>query len=103
MIYTMNVKEARMRSQGYPEHLATTEFYFGYTFHEQPELIYAFDTYEFTDYNKFRASHWNEPEKGEHRRTQFPIDCQNAFEAGRRMVTKIRSRGQAGTSTAVGA
>ena len=39
---------------------------------------------------KYMASKWNEAEKAERRRTQFPKDGQAAFDAGVKMVERIR-------------
>lgn len=89
-IYTMNVTEQRMGIAGYPENLATTEMWTSRIFHSRPEIMYACNTYEFTDYSKYRADGWDEKEKARHHETQFPIDCKNAYEAGKRMVAKIR-------------
>lgn len=33
---------------------------------------------------------FSEQVKAEHKRTQFPIDCQNAFDAGKRMVMQVQ-------------
>lgn len=89
MIYTMNVTEEQMRQGKYDVQLATTERYMGYHFHRKPQILYAFDTYEFDDYGKYRASYWDEPHKAELRRTQFPLDCEAARVAGAQMVQDI--------------
>lgn len=94
VIYTMNVTEDIFKSANYAANLETTEGYLDYTFHSKPELLYAFNTYEFTDYGKYRASYWNEPEKAEWHKTQFPKDCRAAFDAGRRMAKRIEANGQ---------
>lgn len=86
MIYTMNVTEEQMRRDKYDGNLAATEGYLEYTFHSGPELIYAFNTYEFKNYADYKASYWNEREKAEYRDRQFPIDLQRAFNAGVKMA-----------------
>lgn len=57
---------------------------------KKPEIIYAFNTYQFSDYNKYKIEIFSEKVKAEHKRIQFPIDCQNAFEAGKRMIMQIQ-------------
>lgn len=89
IIYTMNITEEQMTRDKYKTNLAATERYIGYTFFSKPELLYAFNTCEFDDYSKYKASCWNESEKKEHRRVQFPLDCKAAYDAGQSMVKKI--------------
>lgn len=90
VIYTMNVTEAQMKAAGYLENLKTTEGYFPYTFGFQPELLYAYNTYEFTDYSRYEAGIWDEAEKSRWHEEQFPKDLQAAFDAGKRMAESIR-------------
>ncbi len=90
MIYTMNVTEEEMKANGYLENLATLEHYFPYTFGYEPQLVYAYNTYEFTDYSHYEASYFDETDKRAWRENQFPQDLKNAYEAGCRMVEEIR-------------
>lgn len=94
MIYTMNVTEEQMRRGKYDVQLATTERYMAYHFHYKPQIIYAFDTYEFDDYGKYKASIWDEAHKAELKRTQFPRDCDAAYGAGAQMVNDIITNSQ---------
>lgn len=89
VLYTMNVTEEEMRRRGYPAVLGDTEQYFSYTFYAEPQRVYAFDTYEFTDYSQYRADYWDEPAKRRWHQEQFPRDCQNAFDAGVQMAARI--------------
>ena len=77
-----------MKKFGYDVRLSNMESIIASIF-RKPEIIYAFNTYQFSDYNKYKMEIFSEKEKAEHKRIQFPIDCQNAFEAGKRMVTQI--------------
>jgi multimeric flavodoxin WrbA len=90
MIYTMNVTEERMHIQKYPEAFSKTENRFKQIFGYETDVLYAFNTYQFTDYSKYRASNFSEVDKAAYRKTQFPVDCQKAFEAGKRMAAQIR-------------
>lgn len=95
-IYTMNVTEESAQRSGYDITLGSMEVYLRSIFHTTPERICAYNTYQFKDYAKYRADYWNEPQKAEHHRTQFPVDCQRAYEAGARMAQRILAeRGQA--------
>ncbi|MBU5419749.1 flavodoxin family protein [Acetanaerobacterium sp. MSJ-12] len=89
MIYTMNVTEEEMRAAGYPQNLATTEGYFSYTFGHPPALLYACDTWEFSDYSLYEASIWDEAAKWRRRQEQFPHDLAAARAAGMEMVRAI--------------
>jgi len=51
------------------------------------ETLYSCDTYQFTDYSKYYAGMFSEPHKAEHREKQFPIDLQDAYDLGMRIVT----------------
>lgn len=50
------------------------------------EYIISLDSYQFKDYSKYAAGLMSEPHKRKVREEQFPIDCQNAYELGRRMT-----------------
>lgn len=86
MIYTMNVTEETMRRSDYEAVLAHMEQYLGRVFQTRPERIFAFNTYQYKNYSDYQASRWNEREKAEWRKTQFPLDCQAAYAAGKRMA-----------------
>lgn len=92
VIYTMNVTEEDAQKSGFNVTLASTEVFLRRIFHTTPERICAYNTYQFEDYGKYSADYWNEPRKAEHRRVQFPIDCQRAFEAGARMAQRILTK-----------
>lgn len=51
------------------------------------ELLYAGDTYQFSDYSKYYAGMFSEPHKAEVREKQFPKDLQNAYELGKRVCS----------------
>ena len=57
------------------------------------DLLYAGDTYQFSDYSKYYAGMFSEPHKAEVREKQFPIDLQNAYELGKR-VCSLNPRSQ---------
>lgn len=89
MIYTMNVTEEVMKASGYEHIVGAAEEYIESVFRTKPVRIHAHYTYQFKNYSKYRVSYWNEAQKAEHRRTQFPLDCQAAFSAGKEMAEKI--------------
>lgn len=87
MIYTMNASQERVEANanGHPDLLGHMESYIGRVF-TPPQLIYAYNTYQFRDYSTVEAEGFNEPEKAAYKEAQFPIDCQKAFDAGNMMV-----------------
>jgi multimeric flavodoxin WrbA len=92
VIYTMNVTEKQMRASNYESILGHMEGYIERIF-SKPQIIYAFNTYEFDDYNKYEAEAWSEREKSVYRKEQFPIECHKAFIAGKEMAEDIQRLG----------
>ena len=90
-IYTMNATEQQMKNSYIPASLATLKMYLESTFHSETEQIFAYNTLQKKNYDDYRATRQSVAEKKILHETQFPIDCQNAFEAGKRMVEKIRA------------
>ena len=84
-MYTMNVTEEWMIKNGYPRNLKPFENYLENYF-SKPVVLYSFNTYQFDDYSKYVCDAFKEEEKAEQRRTQFPIDCQKAFEIGKKLL-----------------
>lgn len=80
-IYTMNVTKEAMDERGYREHMKLYESLLEEYF-SKPKLLFAYNTYQFDDYSKYVCETFNEEEKAEYRQTQFPVDCQKAYELG---------------------
>jgi hypothetical protein len=55
---------------------------------EKPEILCAYNTYQYSDYSKYEHSIFSEPEKAKHKKEQFPIDCEQAFQMGARLTKK---------------
>jgi hypothetical protein len=53
------------------------------------EALYSCDTYQDSDYSKYDSNMFDEKLKAKVREKQFPVDCQNAFELGQRLVEKV--------------
>ena len=85
MIFTMNVPENGLEQWKYPTLLGTCSdtmrFNFGHC-----ETLYVCDTYQFKDYSRYAMTMFKEEDKRKHRDEHFPIDLQNAYELGRRLV-----------------
>ena len=85
MIFTMNVPEEGLEQWKYPTLLGTCadtmRFNFGHC-----ETLYVCDTYQFKDYSRYAMTMFKEEDKRKHRDEHFPVDLQNAYELGKRLV-----------------
>ncbi|WP_026881079.1 flavodoxin family protein [Clostridium akagii] len=84
-IYTMNVPENLMEQVGYPTAFNKIESTIEGIF-TKPLVMYSNDTYQFDDYSKYESSAYSEEAKAEHRKIQFPLDCQKSFELGANLI-----------------
>lgn len=85
IIYTMNVTEEAMNKFGYLATFNNVEAVIGRIF-TKPLAMYSNDTYQFDDYSKYKMEVFSEEAKAAHRKIQFPIDCQKAFEIGTSLI-----------------
>ncbi|OOM78375.1 iron-sulfur flavoprotein [Clostridium puniceum] len=84
-IYTMNVSEEMMEMANYKLSFSKIESSIERIF-TKPQVMYSNNTYQFDDYSKYKSDAFSEEEKAEHRRIQFPLDCQKAFEIGADLI-----------------
>ena len=86
-IYTMNVKEKEFQRDHYDRYLELWKrFLWG--FGRNPEVMYAFNTYQFDDYSKYVSDYFDERDKASYRERQFGVDCDRAFQIGQNIVRK---------------
>ncbi|GHV57482.1 hypothetical protein FACS189460_4120 [Deltaproteobacteria bacterium] len=85
-IYTMNITERQMAEIGLEGGLKFHQKFMETILGPAPEILYSYDTYQFTDYAKYESSKFSEKAKAEHKARQFPLDCENAFQMGRRLA-----------------
>jgi len=89
-IYTMNALKQLKEELNFEASLSTSKRFLESTFHDAPESIYSFNTFQYNDSDAFTEKFKRYvPEKKTRHNVQFPIDCQNAFDAGIKMVHKI--------------
>ena len=84
-IYTMNAPEEFMENIGYLSTFNKIESSVGRMF-TKPLVMYSNNTYQFDDYSKYESSAFSEEAKAEHRKIQFPLDCEKAFELGANLI-----------------
>lgn len=93
MIYTMNVPEDLLDHFDYHKILDWNEralkSTFGYS-----ESLYCCDTYQFPNYDRYDCDVFDKDHKLSHKEEQFPIDCQKAYELGKRLVERAKVNGK---------
>ena len=86
-IFTMNCPKEMMEMVGYPpileENTNVLKSVFGAS-----ETLYAFNTYQFTDYSRYDMTLFTEEEKRTYRDAHFAVDLASARALGKRLVEK---------------
>jgi multimeric flavodoxin WrbA len=82
-IYTMNVTEEMSTEVGYQQVYKTNEQCLSLI--GSVETLCAYDTCQVDDYSKVVIESFDPIHKAERRREALPVDCQRAFEMGKRM------------------
>lgn len=88
-IYTMNITEEQMETVEGENALNAHQHFIYRTLGMKPQNLYAYNTYQFSDYEKYESSTFSEKNKAEYREKQFPIDCKKAFDMGVSIVKSI--------------
>lgn len=91
-IYTMNVTADVMAQWDYAERLRTTQSFAERIFSRKPLELYVHNTYQFSDYSKYKVECFSETEKANYRQEHFPVDCQNAHALGQELARRCLSR-----------
>ncbi len=84
-IYTLGATEEMAEEYGFNHHISTTEMILEWIF-GATETLCSYDTYQFEDYSKVVATRFDPEQKAKRRKEVFPIDCENAFKMGVRLV-----------------
>ncbi|MBO6179641.1 MAG: flavodoxin family protein [Selenomonadaceae bacterium] len=85
-IYTMNMTEDHVKHFGIRERFAFHEGSAERILMAKPEILYAYDTYQFSDYSKYESSIFNEEHKAKYREDVFPEQLKKAYEIGKSLV-----------------
>ena len=86
-IYTMNMTEEHVKQYGIRERFAFHEGAAERFLQVKPQILYAYNTYQFNDYAKYESSIFNEPEKAAYRKEVFPKQCEEAYRIGKSLVS----------------
>lgn len=93
LIYTMNADEAYYKAGGYEISMGrvrnTLEYLLGYA-----EQYNSYMTQQFKDYSVMNANMFDGEARKQRHKTIFPIDEQNCFELGKRLVEKAFDKNQ---------
>jgi hypothetical protein len=81
----MNLTQELMERLDYPVLYKSHESYMTLLNGKVEQLVVC-DTYQFDDYADYEAAKFDEPHKAQVHKEQFPVDCQKAFEIGRRLA-----------------
>jgi len=84
-IYTLGATEELAKERGFHHHIILNETVMGSIFGSSESLM-AYDTYQFDDYSKIYAPRFDPEKKAKARREVFPLDCEKAFEMGKRLA-----------------
>jgi hypothetical protein len=80
-VYTMNVTQEGMNSAGYLRNFAPLLSYIERLL-TKPKTLYAYNTLQFNNYDLYHNKRFSPVEKAAWHETQFPKDCEIAFELG---------------------
>lgn len=89
-VYTMGLPHEMLESFGYQYIFENNKNYLQ-LLNGQSEYVISADCYQFDDYSKYAASNFSEKHKAKIRRERFPIDCQNAFDMGKRLALYVEN------------
>ena len=88
MIYTMGYPDDEgIKDFGYPEMFRENERFLGGLF-GHCETLYAYNTYQFSDYSHYDVAEVIEPMKAKWREERFPEDLKRAYDLGKRLTEK---------------
>ena len=85
-IYTMNVPEKMMNSWGYPTVLNRIQDIAGTVFKNTPEVLYACNTVQFSDYSKYLNKMFDGAAKNKYKEEHWGETCTKAAALGASLV-----------------
>jgi hypothetical protein len=88
-LYTMNVPEERAVNEGYKAVFDGVAARLQLVFRGGSEVLCAYDTLQFPDYSKVVMKVFDPAHKAQRHEEVFPVDCQRAFELGRRLAVQF--------------
>ena len=86
-IYTMNMTEEHVKHYSIRERFAFHEGAAQQFLQAKPQILYAYNTYQFSDYSKYESSIFSEPDKAAYRKEIFPQQCEEAYRIGKALIS----------------
>lgn len=90
LIYTMNCPEKFIFQFGYDRIFNSNEQIINMVLGNAESLM-SYDTYQFEDYSKVVADGIDEENKRKRRGEIFPLDCENAFKLGKKLILEQKT------------
>lgn len=81
-LYTMNITEDQVKKDNLKAQWDGYELRASVLLGAKPKVLYAYNTYQFTDYEKYESSKFSVVDKERQKKEQFPMDCEQAFRLG---------------------
>lgn len=91
-IYTLGATEEMSKDRGFDQHVRMNEMFMERIF-GPTESLCCYDTYQFKDYTKVYAPRFDPEKKAKRRQEIFPVDCQKAYDLGKRLAVSRSSSG----------
>lgn len=95
-IYDMNITQEQAQKVHLYSNLEKYQRSITEVLGRKPELLYAYNTWQFSDYSKYESSIFSETEKQRQRDEQFPLDCQAAYDLGAKLIRQVQEMKQRG-------
>ncbi|MCM1270731.1 MAG: flavodoxin family protein [Ruminococcus flavefaciens] len=89
-IYSMNITKEQSERVHVPSNLEKYQRSITEVLGHKPELLYVYNTWQFTDYSKYESSIFSEKDKRKQRKEQFPLDCKAAYDMGVLLAKRVK-------------
>lgn len=89
-IYSMNITKEQSEQVHVPSNLEKYQRSITEVLGYKPELLYVYNTWQFSDYSKYESSIFSEEDKRKQREEQFPLDCKAAYDMGVLLAKRVK-------------
>lgn len=89
-IYSMNITKEQSERVHVTSNLEKYQRSITEVLGHKPELLYVYNTWQFTDYSKYESSIFSEKDKRKQRKEQFPLNCKAAYDMGVLLAKRVK-------------
>lgn len=89
-IYSMNITKEQSEHVHVPSNLEKYQRSITEVLGYKPEILYVYNTWQFSDYSKYESSIFSEEDKRKQREDQFPLDCKAAYDIGVLLAKRVK-------------